>query len=106
MTIIKRLKSLLFENKGLRQTITKNVFWLSISQFGSRLIRAVIIIYAARALGTAEYGVFSYLLGLAGFFTIFGDIGINQIITREMAKKPERQSIYFSTAFWMKFFYS
>ena len=104
MTIIKRLKSLLFENKGLRQTITKNVFWLSISQFGSRLIRAVIIIYAARALGTAEYGVFSYLLGLAGFFTIFGDIGINQIITREMAKKPERQSIYFSTAFWMKIF--
>lgn len=102
--MIKRLKSLLFENRGLRQTITKNVFWLSISQFGSRLIRAIIIIYAARALGAAEYGIFSYLLGLAGFFTIFGDIGINQIITREMAKKPERQSDYFSTAFWIKIF--
>lgn len=102
--MISRLKELLFQNKSQKQTIVKNVFWLGLSQAGSRLIRAIIIIYAARALGKADYGVFSYLLGLAGFFTIFGDVGINQIITREMAKHPERRLAYFSTAFWMKIF--
>lgn len=102
--MISRLKELLFQNKSQKQTIVKNVFWLGLSQAGSRLIRAIIIIYAARALGKADYGVFSYLLGLAGFFTIFGDVGINQIITREMAKHPERRLAYFSTAFWMKVF--
>jgi O-antigen/teichoic acid export membrane protein len=102
--MLHRLKELLFQNRSTRQTITKNVFWLSVSQVGSRLIRAVIIIYAARILGAAEYGVFSYALGLAGFFTIFADIGISQILTREIVQKPEEKKSYFSTAFWIKIF--
>lgn len=96
------LKSLLFHNKGMKQTIVKNIFWLSFSQIVSRLIRAAIIIYSARVLGAAEYGVFSYALGLAGFFTIFADIGINSILTREVAQKPEKEKEYFATAFVMK----
>ncbi|MDO8557250.1 MAG: flippase [Candidatus Jorgensenbacteria bacterium] len=78
------------------------MFWLTFSQIVSRLIRAVIIIYAARVLGAAEYGIFSYALGLASFFTIFADIGIGQILTREVSQKPEKASLYFSTAFWIK----
>lgn len=96
------LKSLLFHNEGAKQTIVKNIFWLSFGQIASRLIRAAIIIYSARILGAAEYGVFSYALGLAGFFTIFADIGINSILTREVAKKPDKEKEYFATAFVMK----
>lgn len=97
-----KLCAFFFTNQTARQIIAKNVFWLSVSNIGSRLIRAAIIIYAARVLGAAEYGVFSYALGLAGFFTIFVDIGISHILTRDIAKKPERASYFFSTAFWMK----
>ncbi|MBM4388622.1 MAG: oligosaccharide flippase family protein, partial [Deltaproteobacteria bacterium] len=97
-----KLRSFFFTNQTARQIIAKNVFWLSVSNIGSRLIRAAIIIYAARVLGAAEYGVFSYALGLAGFFTIFVDIGISHILTRDVAKKPERASNLFSTALWMK----
>ncbi|MBI4993493.1 flippase [Candidatus Wolfebacteria bacterium] len=100
--MIARLKELLFQNRGMKQTIAKNVFWLSFSQIGSRLIRAAIIIYAARVLGAAEYGVFSYALGLSAFFTVFADIGISQILTREITQKPEEEHQYFSTAFWLK----
>ncbi len=99
---VKRLKELLFRNRSTRQTITKNIFWLSISQVGSRLIRAIIIIYSARVLGAAEYGVFSYALSLAGFFTVFADLGINQILTRELVREPKKQQYFFSTAFWLK----
>ncbi len=102
--MIRRFKELLFQNRSTRQTITKNIFWLSVSQIASRLIRAVIIIYAARVLGAADYGLFSYLLGLAGFFTIFSDIGVNTILTKEITQKPEQTSVYFSTAFWIKIF--
>ncbi len=101
---ITRIKDLLFQNRGTRQTIAKNIFWLSIGQVASRLIRAVIIIYAARVMGASEYGIFSYLLGLAGFFTIFADIGVNQILTREISQKPDYRSKYFSTGFWIKIF--
>lgn len=102
--MLPKIKSLLFQNRGTRQTITKNVFWLSFSQISSRFIRAAIIIYAARVLGAAGYGVFSYALGLAGFFTVFADIGLSQILTREAAQKPEEKSHYFATSMVLKMF--
>lgn len=100
--MVQKLRELLFQNRDTRQTVVKNTIWLSVSQMGGRLIRASVIIYAARVLGAAEYGVFSYVLGLAGFFTIFADIGVTSILTREVAKKPEEGTRYFATIFWMK----
>lgn len=100
--MLRKIKAFLLQNRGTRQTVAKNIFWLSASQLGSRLIRGLIIIYAARILGAAEYGIFSYALGLAGFFTVFSDIGVGQIMTREAAKNPVARSYYFATAFWIK----
>lgn len=102
--MIQRLKTLLFRNKSVKQTFTKNVFWLTISQIGSRTIRSIIIIYSARLLGVAEYGIFAYVLGLASFFSIFADVGLGLILTREVAKNPEKKSAYFATIFWLKIF--
>lgn len=100
--MVQKLRELLFENRDTRQTVVKNTIWLTVSHMGGRFIRAAIIIYAARILGAAEYGVFSYVLGLAGFFTIFADAGVTFILTREVAKQPERGVHYFATIFWMK----
>jgi len=97
-----KVKEFLFKNTSTRQTVLKNAFWLSAGQIGSRVLRAFIIIYAARILGAAEYGVFSYVLGLAGFFSIFSDIGLTPILTREVSQKPERAGNYFSTTFVLK----
>lgn len=102
--MLTRLKTLLFQNRSSRQTIAKNVFWLSMSQVVSRLIRAAIIIYAARILGAAEYGIFSYILGFAGFFTLFADIGVNPLLTRNVAGFPEKRNEYFVAGFWIKIF--
>ena len=100
--MLSKVREFLFRNKTAGQTAVKNVFWLSAGQIGSRVFRASVIIYAARALGAEGYGVFSYVLGLAGFFTIFADIGINPILTREAAKEPDKADYYFATAFWIK----
>lgn len=97
-----RLKQLLFQNRSGKQTIVKNAFWLTFGEAISRLIRVAIIVYAARILGAAEYGIFSYAVGLAGFFTVFADIGLIQILTREVAQKPEEKSHHFVTALWIK----
>lgn len=97
-----KLKELFFQNQTLRQTVTKNIFWLGVGEFGSRVFRAFFIIFAARILGAAEYGVFSYVLALAGFFTLFSDLGVSSVLTREVAKKPAEASYYFASAFWIK----
>lgn len=82
--------------------MAKNVFWLGIGQFGGRLIRSAITIYSARLLGASEYGIFSYALGISSFFTIFSDVGTSVILTREVAKDPQKEKNYFATIFGIK----
>lgn len=102
--MFKKIKSLLLENRTLRQTVAKNTFWLGISHIGGRLLRAVIVIYAARVLGASEWGVFSYSITLVAFLTVFADIGLNIITVREVARAGDRwrESPFISTAFAVK----
>ncbi|MEK7520805.1 MAG: flippase, partial [Patescibacteria group bacterium] len=97
-----KIKSFLFENKTLRQTVVKNVFWLFSGQMIGRLLRAAVVVYAARILGAEGWGAFSYALSLAAFLSIFSDIGINALITKEAVKKPELKNRYLATAFFIK----
>lgn len=92
----------LLNNRTTGQTIAKNTFWLFFGQMASRLLRAAIVIYAARMLGAASWGAFSYAVGIAAFLTIFSDIGINALITKEASRNPELKDKYLSTAFFTK----
>ncbi len=101
--MLQKIKSFLFENKTTRQTVAKNTFWLSVANFGGRGLKAVIIIYGARILGAAGYGVFSYATTLAGFFTLFIDPGVNTLIMREIPKADEEhRQAFLSTSFFLK----
>lgn len=103
MPLIKKIKSFLFKNTSTKQTVVKNTIWASVSNFGGRIIKAVIVIYAARVLGTAGWGVFSYAVTLAGFLTLFVDSGVNSIFMREITKSSEEeQKKIFSTTFVIK----
>src|SRR5512141_48381 len=103
--MLQKLKSFLFENTSARQTVAKNTFWLTVSNFGGRLLKAAVIIYAARVLGTEGYGVFSYAITLAGFFTLFMDPGINNILMRDASgASPEKREVLFGTSFVIKIF--
>ncbi len=99
-----KIKSFLFQNKTLKQTVVKNTLWLSFGSGISKFIRAIVIIYAARILGAANYGIFAYATSLAAFFTVFSDIGLSSLLTRELAADSERKKEYMSTTFYIKIF--
>lgn len=96
------LKTFLFANTSTSQTIAKNTVWLFFGQMTSRVLRAAIVIYAARVLGAGSWGAFSYALGIVTFLTTFSDIGINALITKEAVRYPDLKDRYLSTAFFMK----
>ncbi len=96
------IRQFLFENQNINQTIAKNTFWLSFGEITGRLLRLAIIIYAARILGAANWGVFSYLTSLAAIFTVFTDVGLKTTLIREITQRPEIKQKYFSTAFLVK----
>ncbi len=92
----------LTENRNPSQTIRKNAAWLFAGQIASRVLRAAIVIYAARVLGADSWGAFSYALGVATFLTVFSDIGIGALLTREGARSPEFRDRYLGTAIGAK----
>jgi O-antigen/teichoic acid export membrane protein len=100
--MISKVTSWLFHNTTPVQTIIKNTFWLFSGQLVSRVLRAVIVIYAARVLGAGSWGAFSYAISIAAFLTVFSDIGINALITKEAARKSARKYRYLATAFFVK----
>jgi O-antigen/teichoic acid export membrane protein len=101
-----KIKNFLLENRTVRQTIAKNTFWLAVSNIGGRLLRAIIIIYAARVLGVEPWGVFSYAITLVAFLTIFVDFGINSILIKEAVRNsdPAHKAKIVSTSFYLKVF--
>ncbi len=103
-SLTQKIKSFLFKNSTPGQTFAKNTFWLSVSNVGGRLIRAFIVIYAARVLGAGEWGAFSYAITLVAFLSIFTDFGMNSILTREVAKRDASGNYVqvLSTAFCIK----
>ncbi len=100
----KKILGWLLNNRTTEQTIAKNTFWLFAGQIGSRLLRAIIVIYSARILGASSWGAFSYAIGIAAFLTIFSDIGINALITKEASRNPNLKNRYLSTALFIKLF--
>lgn len=102
INMYKKIKLFLFENQNLKQTVAKNTFWLFFGQISGRLLRTGLIIYAARVLGPSSWGAFSYVMSLVAFMTIFSDMGMGAIVTRESSKNPEFSKKYFSTAFCLK----
>ena len=98
------VKSFLFHNTSVRQTVAKNTFWLAVSNFGGRFIRAAVIIYAARVLGPAQWGVFNYTMTIVAFLTLFVDSGIGPIMIRDRSQAPDAATkrTFTSTTLWVK----
>lgn len=101
-----KIKDFLFKNRTVRQTVLKNIFWQTIAQVGGRIIRAFIIVYAARVLTVEHYGVFSYAANFVALFTVIADLSIEPILTREMAKKVDDKEKILSAALYIKGFLS
>lgn len=99
---MEKIKRFLFSNTSIKQTIVKNTFWLAASTTATKIIRSVIIIYAARLIGTEGYGIFTYAMSLAALFTIFSDIGLTGILTRELSKQTEKDQSYIATLSFVK----
>ncbi|HCR42007.1 TPA: hypothetical protein DIV45_01415 [Patescibacteria group bacterium] len=101
--MLSKISNILFTNQTTSQTIAKNTIWLGTSQIASRLIRAIIVIYAARVLGAYDYGVFAYALGITGLLSIlFSDIGVNRILIKQISCSPSERDHYIATVFTIK----
>ena len=100
--MIRRIKSFLFVNNSLSQTLIKNTFWLFLGEVISRLLKFFLVLYAARILGVAGWGIFAYAISVVSLFFIFADLGLDRLIIREISKDSLEKMRYLSTAFFFR----
>lgn len=89
--ILRNPKDFFLQNLGIKQTIAKNTFWLTMAEGVTRFLKLILIIYVARILGATEYGKFTFALAFVSLFAIFSDLGVSSITIRELAREKEKE---------------
>lgn len=66
--------------------IAKNTIWLMVAQIVTTVLGLIYLAYLMRHLGPEEWGIISYALSLTAILSILLDLGLNTLITREIAR--------------------
>lgn len=79
-----------------------NFNWLLVEKIIQIFGGLFIGVWVARYLGPFDFGIFSYALAFIAFFSWLSQLGLNQIIVREITKSPENTFEILGTAFFIK----
>jgi len=82
--------------------IARNTTVLLVAQVASYLLAFFYMMYAARYLGAAGYGVLSFALAFTGIFAILGDLGLGSVTIREVARNRSLAPKYLANVSLMK----
>ena len=83
---------------------SKNTFWLLIEKIFKGVGVLLIGIWIARYLGPKDFGILSYSISVVFLFSCFSNLGLDNIVVRELVRNEEKYSVFLGTAFWLKIF--
>ncbi len=75
---------------SLAATVARNTIAGFAGQAALRLLQLATSAVLARALGVAGFGDYGYLVAVLTFFQFLGDLGVEKIAVREIARDPAR----------------
>lgn len=82
--------------------ITRNTSLFTLALILQKLISFVYFSIIAVKIGAANLGSYSFALYFTTIFAVLIDIGISNVLVREVSKKPEQSQIYLSGALALK----
>ena len=81
------------------QRVAKNTGIIIVGDVIFRLISLFVIIYLARYLGTVGFGKYSFVFAYLTFFGVITDLGLRDILVREMSRDPSSAPKLFGNAY-------
>lgn len=82
--------------------LIKNFSWLFFDKI-LRIIGSLFVgIWVARYLGPHDFGIINYATAFIAFFMFLPNLGLNQIVVRELSQNPEQCNTIIGTAFALK----
>lgn len=84
------------------KTVTKNTTYLMCAFVIQKILTFLYFILITRSIGNINLGKYIFALSFAAIFSIFIDLGLNQVLVKEVAKYKEKIIIYLSNIFVFK----
>ena len=82
--------------------IAKNTSFYTLALVIQKIISFSYFVIIARALGPENLGKYYFALSFTTIFAVFIDLGLSSVLTREIAKTPERAQAIFSNILSLK----
>jgi O-antigen/teichoic acid export membrane protein len=76
--------------------IIKAFSWVVLANIITKPLWMLLFIYAARVLGSEQYGIFTFASSVVSIFIIFIDSGFDYISTREISRDQNKLNYYFN----------
>ncbi len=90
-----------FDLEGFKKYL-HNTGWIFLGKIFSLIVSFFVMAYVARYLGPSNYGLLSYAVSFVGLFSFIANLGIDQIVYREIIRYPEKRNEYLGTSFFLK----
>jgi O-antigen/teichoic acid export membrane protein len=86
----------------MRARILANLNWLVADKILRMAGGLFIGVWIARYFGPDQFGVLNYAIAFVALFGVVANLGINQIVVRELARFPQREGEILGTVFILK----
>jgi O-antigen/teichoic acid export membrane protein len=86
------------------KSIFKNSSYLLVSQLFVKAFAFAYAIFLAGNIGASDFGTYSAALSVFGLMSLFSDLGINRVLTRDIARDENELPKLFSTALLLRAF--
>mgnify|MGYP001025284585 FL=1 len=84
------------------QQIIGNTAWLLGDKFLRMGFGLLIGVWVARYLGPEKFGLLNYAIAFVSLFNVFATLGLNNIVVRELVRKPSEKGEILGTSFLLK----
>lgn len=79
-----------------------NSSWMVGDNLASAIVGMAVMAVVARVLGPTAFGSYAYAFSLATLFGMFGHLGLDGLLTRELVDRPDEQPATLGTVFGVK----
>ena len=87
-------------------SISRNSIYLFSGSVIQKILAFIYFIFLARFLGPDSLGKYTFAISFFAIFSIFMDLGLNQLLIRESAKDESKADFYFHTVMAIKLIFS
>lgn len=84
------------------KTIFRNSSYLLVSQLFVKVFAFAYAIFLAGNIGAEDFGIYSAALSIFGLMSLYSDLGINRVVTRDIARDTSEFPRIFSTALLLR----